>query len=277
MGGKRTGTSSVVKIWPWSARVAVLLIPAILVVLVIAHAVARTQLDWPDERYGGWVLLGIALLSLLPVLLMLIELLALAGGSLKVAGVAFSFSGESLKVAGAVRSTTLAENLETPDNAPVAQTSLNSVLRALRRAHDSEVTIVDLRHGRTWWETRLFILIAGAARTGRPKAIGFIGDRNGKQGVFLGWASPRASSTCIWLRHRSSPTPTASPMRRQRNGESESPRHGRAGVAPRVTVPWNQQQLFLPRSNTTFLTPRSPTNSSCSRRSIVAARNCGAT
>jgi hypothetical protein len=103
---------SALRVWPWSARVAVLLVPVILLTLVVAHGVVRAVLDWPDRRYGGWVLLGIVLLSLMPVLLLLIELLATAGGSVQLpGGVAFSFSGASLAVAATVRSTTLAENL----------------------------------------------------------------------------------------------------------------------------------------------------------------------
>jgi hypothetical protein len=131
------------------------------------------------------------LLSLLPVLLVVIEQLAASGGSVKVAGVALTFNGESiLKAADTVNSTSLTANLETSTGAPVNRSSLHDIVRALRQAHDSEVTVVDLRAGHTWWEKRLFILIAGAARTHRPLAIAFVGNRNGKQGVFLGWAEP---------------------------------------------------------------------------------------
>jgi hypothetical protein len=177
-------------LWPWSTSAAVLLTPVILVALVVGHGVARANLDWPDPRYGGWVLLGIVLLSILPVLLVLVELVATAGGSVKVAGVAVSFAATSQELADRVPSATLTENLQTSDDAPVSQSSLRSILRALRSARDSEVTIVDLRSGQTWWESRLFILVSGAARTGRPRAIAFVGDRNGQKGVFLGWAPP---------------------------------------------------------------------------------------
>lgn len=232
-------------VWPWSAGVAIALVPVILATLVAAHVVVRSTWHWPDERYGGWVLLGIVVLSVAPVLLLLIELLVVSGGSVKVAGVALSFSGASLAVAATVHSTTLSENLDTPEDAALTQTSLRSVLRALRRAHDSDITIVDLRQGQTWWETRLFILIAGAARTGRPQAIAFVADRNGKHGVFLGWASPTRlldlytssmpefaiahDRACAKAAQWRIGTPTPQP-----------------GHPPSVLLPWNDAQLALP-------------------------------
>jgi hypothetical protein len=242
----QSGMRPSLRVWPWSARVAVLLVPAVLLTLVVAHGVVRAVLEWPDQRYGGWVLLGIALLSLLPVILLLIELLASAGGSVQLPGLAFSFSGASLQVAATIRSTTLAENLETPSDAPVTQTSLRSVLRALRRAHDSEITIVDLRHGRTWWETRLFILVAGAARLGRPQAIAFVGDRNGKQQVFLGWAPPSR----LLDMHLSSMPELADAYDCARAKAAQwrigIPAPRQADRAPYVTLPWSNQQLWLP-------------------------------
>lgn len=151
-------------VWPWSPKLAVLLVPAVLLILGVTIVITRTAASWPSQRLEGWVLLAIVALSLLPVILLLVQTLATRGGTIQVAGVSLSFAQVSEKVASTLRITTLAENLGTPDDAPVAQSSLRSILRALRRAHDSEVTVVDLRRGRTWWETRLFILVVGAAR-----------------------------------------------------------------------------------------------------------------
>jgi hypothetical protein len=222
----------------------VLLTPVILVALVVGHGVARAILDWPDPRYGGWVLLGIVLLSILPVLLVLDELLATAGGSVKVAGVAVSFAATSQELADRVPSATLTENLQTSDDAPVSQSSLRSILRALRSAHDSEVTIVDLRRGQTWWESRLFILVSGAARTGRPQAIAFVGDRNGQEGVFLGWAPPAQlleahMSGVPELAHAFAASRAMAELWRLADGTKAAP-----GV-PAVTLSW-QGQLQLP-------------------------------
>lgn len=145
-------------VWPWSAKLAVLLVPVVLLTLVVTIVITRTVASWPSQRFEGWVLLAVVALSLLPVILLLVQTLATRGGTIQVAGLSLSFAQVSEKVASTLRITTLAENLGTTEDTPVTQSSLRSILRALRRAHDSEVTVVDLRRGRTWWETRLFIL-----------------------------------------------------------------------------------------------------------------------
>jgi hypothetical protein len=68
---------------------------------------------------------------------------------------------------------------------------MRSILRSLKAAGKNDVTVVNLRSGETWWESRLFILVAGAARRMQPRAIVFTGERNARDGVFLGWARPR--------------------------------------------------------------------------------------
>jgi len=155
-------------IWPWSAKLALLLVPVVLLILLVTMAITRTVANWPSQRLEGWVLLTILGLSLLPVILLLVQTLVTRGGTIKIAGLSLSFAQVSEEVASALRTTTLAENLGTTEDVPLAQESLRSILRALQRARDSEVTVVDLRQGRTWWETRLFILVAGAT----PLAFG---------------------------------------------------------------------------------------------------------
>lgn len=180
-----------IDLWAWSGRSAIISVPVILATLLIIYGVLRGVAKWPDDRYQGWVLLGVVLLSLLPVALLMFGTLASRGGSLKLpGGVGLSFEGASNAAASTVRSTTLSENLDTPSSPALQSTKMRSVLRALRDASRSEVTVVNLRGGEVWWESRLFILIAGAARRSRPKAIAFIGERAGRSGVFLGWAPP---------------------------------------------------------------------------------------
>jgi hypothetical protein len=170
-------------------------------ILGAAIVIAGTVASWPSHRLEGWVLLVIVALSMLPVILLLVQTLATRGGTFQVAGLSLSFAQVSEKVASTLRVTTLAENLGTTEDAPVTGSSLRSILRALRRAHDSEVTVVDesrqvvwphrsagqtgassgdhtqvdIRRGRTRWETRLFILVSGAAR--RDRGLGVAGAR----------------------------------------------------------------------------------------------------
>jgi hypothetical protein len=190
------------------------------------------------------VLLAIVLLSLLPVLLLLIDVLVTRGATIQLPGVSLSFAQASEEAAARLRTTTLSENLGVSDDVTVAQTSLRSVLRALRRAHDSEMTVVDLRKGRTWWETRLCVLVAGAASRDRPQAIAFIADRNGRAGAFLGWASP---SSLLEL-HRSAEPSFANAHDRALALAAQ----WRLGIPPAdghstyVVLPWNSAQLHLP-------------------------------
>lgn len=244
--GRRSGSEPAV--WPWSAKLAVLLVPVVLLILLVAMAITRTVANWPSQRLEGWVLLTILALSLLPVILLLMQTLVTRGGKIQVAGVSLSFAQVSEEVAAAVRTTTLAENLGTTEDVPVAQTSLRSILRALRRARDSEVTVVDLRQGRTWWETRLFILVAGATRRDRPTAIAFIGDRNGKPGSYLGWAPP---SRLLDMHVSAVPTLGEAydrALSKATQWQIGTPGPRQKGQAPYVTLPWdkNNQQTFLP-------------------------------
>jgi hypothetical protein len=116
----------------------------------------------------------------------------------------------------------------------------------LRQAHDSEVVVVDLRKGRTWWETRLCVLVAGAASRDRPQAIAFTADRNGRTGVFLGWAPP---SSLLEL-HRSAEPGFArahdSALALAAQWRLGLPPPGQNGEPSYVELPWNNASLYLP-------------------------------
>jgi hypothetical protein len=180
------------RLWPWSAKAALLAAPAVLVILLVGYGVLGVAWKWPDAKYQGWVLLAIAVYSGVPVLLLIIQALASLGGTIEgPGGVKLSFSDASDQVARAVQTTTLAENLGTPSSPAEQKSGMASILRALRRARQTDVTVVDLREGDTWWESRLFILIAAAARRGRPAAIAFVSTTNLRPGAFIGWGEPQ--------------------------------------------------------------------------------------
>jgi hypothetical protein len=224
----------------------VLLVPVVLLILIVTFAVTRAVAAWPGQQLEGWVLLAIVALSLLPVILLLIQILAARGGTIAVAGLSLSFVQVSEKVASSIRVATLAENLDTSGDIPVTGSSLRSIMRALRRAHDSEVTVVDLRQGRTWWETRLFILIAAAARRTSPAAIAFIGDRNGRPGAYLGWATP---SRLLSLHMSADPSLSEAYGRAAglaAQWQIGTPMARLPGGTPSVKLPWNNQVFALP-------------------------------
>jgi hypothetical protein len=188
--GRRSRTSRAV-LWPWGPAWAAVAVPAVLAVGLVTYGVVRAIADWPSDRYQGWILLGITLLAVLPLGLLILQALISMGGTLKIpGGVEFSFASASTAAASTVRSTTLSENLDSGPSPADPSSGLRSILRSLQDARGNDVTIVNLRDGQAWWESRLFVLVAGASRRAQPRAIAFVGDRNGRQRVFLGWARP---------------------------------------------------------------------------------------
>lgn len=180
------------RLWPWSPKAALLTAPAVLVILLVGYGILGATWNWPAAKYQGWVLFAIVVYSAVPILLLIIQALASIGGTIEgPGGVKLSFSAASDQVAHAVQTTTLAENLGTPSSPAEQKSGMGSILRALRRARQTDVTVVDLREGDTWWESRLFILIAAAARRGRPAAIAFVARSNLRPGAFLGWGDPQ--------------------------------------------------------------------------------------
>jgi hypothetical protein len=218
----------------------------VLIVLLVAVALTKALAGWPNQQLQGWALLAVVVLSLLPIILLLSQTLASRGGTLQLPGLSLSFERVSQEVASSLRTTTLAENLGTQDDFPVTVSSLPSILCALRRARESEVTVIDLRRGRTWWETRLFILVAGAARRDRPQAIAFIGDRNGKSGSYLGWATPARLLDIHLIASPALGEAYDLALSMAAQWQIGVPGASQPGTSPYVTLPWNNAQLYLP-------------------------------
>jgi hypothetical protein len=178
-------------LWPWAAAWALAAVPTALVVLVVAEALLNRWTGVPGDSHQGWVLVGIVLLSVLPVLLLLLDNIASSGGSFQApGGVKISFEAASARVAATVTSTTLSENLGTLGTEAANQSGMRSILRALRASERTEVTVVDLRDGHTWWESRFFILVASAARRRSNQALAVIATDNEQPRRFVGWADP---------------------------------------------------------------------------------------
>ena len=151
-------------------------VPLIALALVAALAVARAQADWPGPGSDNLVLVGVLVLSLLPVLLVLVDLVARRGGSI-------AFREVRIDFAGAV------EPASTITIPKVTDSSRTEIIQTLRGHVGNEFVVVDLEEGDAWWETRLLILCAGAARFGRPGAIVFVATQRAPR-RFQGWAPP---------------------------------------------------------------------------------------
>jgi hypothetical protein len=73
--------------WPFGARAAMVSAAILLIVLVATTVAIYLTLQWPPEALLGWILLAAALLGLLPVILLVLNRLAISGGSIAIAGV----------------------------------------------------------------------------------------------------------------------------------------------------------------------------------------------
>ncbi|HUG67048.1 MAG TPA: hypothetical protein VMM76_04825 [Pirellulaceae bacterium] len=174
------------KFWPFQPRVGILCTVVLLVLLLPAVAVLHTKLDWPSEKYetAGYVVAIV--LSSLPMILALLDVFIERGGTIEYGSVKIALSRMSQI---GMPDVIVPVNIGIPGRA-VADSGSHEILDALKRATSCEFVIVDLEDGQAWWETRLLVLVAGAQRIGKPGKILFVGDEDGKEHQFLGWAEP---------------------------------------------------------------------------------------
>ena len=71
---------------------------------------------------------------------------------------------------------------------PVTDSSTMQILDTLRQATSCDVVIIDLEDGQAWWETRLLVLLAGAARLNKPDKVVFVGKDANTDRRFQGWS-----------------------------------------------------------------------------------------
>lgn len=184
--GTRVATpSSGFRFWPFGAKVAVLLTPALLVLLLLAWGIGRARLHF-DNAPAGWVLLGIAVLSIIPLLLVILEGVAASGGSVEVGTVKVALTSAAVSL----RTPIVPSNATQQRGIPLQDSGSSQILEALKDSATSNVVIVDLEDGHAWWETRLLILCAGAVRLGRPHVIVFTAIQEGERDRFVGWGRP---------------------------------------------------------------------------------------
>jgi hypothetical protein len=174
-------------LWPYSRRAAVITAPGILLALIILIAITRQLLGWPTDEAERFVLLGIFILSLVPLFLDFADMLAEKRAVLEYKGLKLDFARMSESKPSAV---SIPTNIGVP-GLPVPDNDSAEIIPTLRKAVGSEVVVLDLEDGQAWWETRLLVLLSGAARLGHPRAIVFTATEGGKLGVFQGWGYPK--------------------------------------------------------------------------------------
>ena len=129
------------RFWPFGAKAAVILTPTLLVLLLAAWGVGRETLHF-DNAPAGWVLLGVAVLSVLPLLLVVLEGLAASGGSIEVGTVKVALTS-----AATTHSTPIVpRNATQQQGVPLEASGSSQILEALKNSAVSDV-VVDLRMG----------------------------------------------------------------------------------------------------------------------------------
>ena len=144
----------------------------------------RKVAGWPSAESESAVLVGVLVLSLLPILFAILDIIIDRGAAIEYAGVRIDFSqGRS----GGMPAITVPINIGLVGQS-VTSSNTDRILDALGQAASCDVAIIDLEEGQAWWETRLLVLLAGAERLRKPEKIVFVGTDGGKPQQFQGWA-----------------------------------------------------------------------------------------
>ena len=172
------------RLWPFKRRASLFAAAAILPGLLFVVAILRATWAWPSAESERAVLIGVLVLSMLPILLTLLDVLVERGALVEYAGIKVDFSPS--RAMGTV-GLTVPPNIGVRGQA-VSDTSTTQILDALHQAAASDVVVIDLEEGEAWWETRLLVLLAGADRLGKPEKVVFVGTDARRTQQFQGWS-----------------------------------------------------------------------------------------
>jgi hypothetical protein len=177
------------RFWPFtSSKLAFGLAPVLLVALLVGWWLVRTPLQL-EQISGGWLLLGIAVLAVLPVVMVVLDGLAAGGGSIEVASVKVAL----VATAATRPNPVVPSNVTNEPGLSVSDSGSTAIREVLEESARSDIVIVDLGAGEEWWETRLLVACAGAARHGRPRIIVFVARMEDRPRMFVGWVRPAAA------------------------------------------------------------------------------------
>lgn len=184
------GRSRNMRLWPYRRGAALLASAILLVVLLLVLIGLRQASALPGDRISAWLLLGAVLISLVPVFLSVLDVVAASAGTVEApGGVRISFAAVEMAAEVEVGRTTISSNLGLAPGMSVAEGG-SAILEALKPALGSDVAVLDLGEGQEWWQTRLLLLSAGATRLHHPRVLVFTAAVSGRTKQFVGWASP---------------------------------------------------------------------------------------
>jgi hypothetical protein len=177
------------KLWPYKNQLAFLALPVIWACWFLVFALGVRLGAWKGEP-GGTMVIVVAAISILPLLLVVLDVLLVSGAVIDIKGVKLDFSKiqQGRSGSGDV-SFQLPENVGVP-GAVVTDSAAFSIAAALELGATQRIAVVNIKSGGAWWVTRLLVLCAGAVRTGSPEVLVFVGKKENVLDYFLGFGHP---------------------------------------------------------------------------------------
>jgi hypothetical protein len=178
------------KLWPYKNQLAFLALPVIWACWFLVFVIGVRQGAWKGEP-GGTMVIVVAAISILPLLLVVLDVLLVSGAVIDIKGVKLDFSKiQQGRPGGAGEvSVQLPANIGVP-GAIITDSAAFSIAAALEMGSTDRIAVVNLKSGDAWWVTRLLVLCAGAVRTGSPEVLVFLGKKENVPDYFLGFGHP---------------------------------------------------------------------------------------
>ncbi|MHC1777802.1 MAG: hypothetical protein AB9834_20550 [Lentimicrobium sp.] len=200
------------KLWPFNPQAAILLSLLLLFFLFVMIAVIQKKFDWPSSQSEKLFFTGLFIISLVPILLAILQIILDRGGRFEYGPIKIDIAKTlDANIPGFVIPANLGETGQhVPDSNMVnildalkkpIDNYKDFVLYALQQSIDNSIVIIDLEDGLAWWETRLLVLLSGAHRLGNPGKIVFVASKSGKEQCFIGWANTESLLKCLLKAH----------------------------------------------------------------------------
>lgn len=185
------------RLWPYGLGAALLAAPAIWAACAGTFYLTSLYLGWPGPDLTTLLTYFSFGVGVVPLFLVLFDFVAARGGIVGNKWLNVDFS-KAIAEGGI----TSRDSFALPDNILAEQDRLadsggTRMVEAIKRATASEVVYLDLKDGNAWWVTRLLAFCAGAQAMDSPKSIVFVGRKENRERVFLGWGTPAALLAAI--------------------------------------------------------------------------------
>lgn len=185
------------KFWPYKPKNSIVSAIVTLIALLIIFGILRSTISWPSDASTNTTLLGILLLSLLPILLSILDTVIDRGGTIGYKDFKIDFSKAQKSELEAFK---IPVNIGT-DTLGITKSAIQEILKVLGESASVSIAIINLKDGLAWWDTRLFLLLAGAKRLGNLNKIVFVATIGNVAETFIGWAYTNSLFKCLLKRY----------------------------------------------------------------------------